>query len=262
MVGLISCRAAEVAGGCICTIFGHEVASGPIGAGPNHRWRRWQSRSRALGAFLPLPQGSAPLAQMPSVLPRRINCQNFCGCNGTAGVCRVWQALLPTQVASNNRCGHWTAPSLREQPNPCACAERSSNKWRTRPGLPDDQGTPLESSVREHGWRGAQALFTRFRSSHPLNCRSLRGRARFRLRRVLAIHQTCRPPKARAAIPSCGAIAFRCSIAQLFAFSASTCCSGNGLTLPPNPERNRLDEYLCQHILASHRLRKMFFCRM
>lgn len=83
-----------------------------------------------LRAFLPLRQGFArdapgasnlrdlrwtlaQLAQMPSVLPRCINCRNFCGCHGTAGVCRVWQALLPTQVAASNRCEHWTAASAR-----------------------------------------------------------------------------------------------------------------------------------------------------
>jgi hypothetical protein len=56
---------------------------------------------------------TAQLAHMPPVLPRCINCQNFSGCNGTAGVCRVWQALLPTQVASSNRCEHWTALAVR-----------------------------------------------------------------------------------------------------------------------------------------------------
>ena len=45
--------------------------------------------------------------------PRCINCQNFNGCQGGNGICRVWQVVLPAQVASINRCEHWTAPVVR-----------------------------------------------------------------------------------------------------------------------------------------------------
>jgi len=53
------------------------------------------------------------LAHMPTTSARCVNCQNFHGCQRGSGICRVWQALLPIQVASSNRCEHWTAASVR-----------------------------------------------------------------------------------------------------------------------------------------------------
>lgn len=44
---------------------------------------------------------------------RYINYQNFNGCMGSNGICRIWQVLLPAQVAPCNRCEHWTAPAVR-----------------------------------------------------------------------------------------------------------------------------------------------------
>ena len=48
---------------------------------------------------------------MASVTPRSVTCQNFNGCQGSSGTCRVWQVVLPAQVASSNRCEHWTNSS-------------------------------------------------------------------------------------------------------------------------------------------------------
>jgi hypothetical protein len=47
---------------------------------------------------------------MAPVAPRCVNCKNFSGCQGEAGVCRVWQVLLPAPLAASGRCPFWTHP--------------------------------------------------------------------------------------------------------------------------------------------------------
>jgi hypothetical protein len=92
-------RSRSRAPGCLCP-------SSPLGLG----FARYAAGAQTSDT---LRWTTARLAHMSPVLPRCINCQNFSGCKGKVGVCRVWQALLPPQVAATNCCEHWTALSVK-----------------------------------------------------------------------------------------------------------------------------------------------------
>jgi hypothetical protein len=50
---------------------------------------------------------------MVPFVPRCSSCRNFLGCQAQAGLCRVWQVILPAGSASARTCPHWQGASRR-----------------------------------------------------------------------------------------------------------------------------------------------------
>ena len=100
-------------------------------------------------------------------------------------------------------------PDLRQRRRPAGRSVREpetlppqAKKKRTRPGPLDDQPHLMKFCNGARATLPAQGFFAQIRSRERRKSSSPIGRASSRLRRRLLIHQTCRPPKARANRPS------------------------------------------------------------